>query len=327
MKPSRQHKAFTLVELLVVIAIIGILIAMLLPAVQAAREAARRMQCSNNLKQTALAVQMYHDAHQQFPPGYGYQWHGEGQNGGTVANEPELSWIPRLFPYMELDSSAISLNWTQNPFPGGTATQGQLDTLNRQYPGLQCPSDPTVKQNWYVNMSWIHPNGFSRVSYAGNFGHGDPDVSNSAGMERTGHIKGVFAYNYGAKISQISDGTSNTLLASELIPGGQVTLRGSWWFDEGPVFMQEYTPNDPTPDLQRAGRCDSQDMNASAIAPCVGVLSEANMIVNTARSMHPGGVGVAMCDGSVRFTADEISLFVWRAMGTPSGGETFELDD
>ena len=317
-KIPNPRSAFTLVELLVVIAIIGILIAMLLPAVQAAREAARRMQCTNNIKQLGVAVHLYHDNFKQFPPGYGYL---TGERGTSGAHGPEWTWQCRLFPYIEqtavdeafTDWGKYWFNYPVNsPF------------LTDQYAALQCPSEPTVKTSFMGATSWTK--GLSRSSYAGNFGYGDPTVPDSAGMERPGHIDGVFSRNDGASIAKIQDGSSNTLMISEIIPGSDVAVRGAWWYAEGPVFMQEYTPNDPTPDLLRAGRCGLEDQMPGAIAPCSGSLGEYYMIVQTARSMHPGGVVTAMCDGSVRFTADDISLFAWRALGTPRGGEILDED-
>jgi len=323
-----RPSAFTLVELLVVITIIGILIALLLPAVQAAREAARRMQCTNNMKQIALAVHLYHNDHGQFPPGYGYMVTPEGSSGAGNDWQSEWAWMTRLLPYMEImDASTMNryINWSKAHW---LHTPAQLAGLSMQIPAFQCPSDATVKRNWMAatTSSWVPAEGLSRSSYAGNFGHGDPDVENSAGMERPGHIKGVFAYNFGISLSRIRDGSSNTLMASEIIPGGPVNLRGAWWSDEGPVFMQEYTPNSPVPDLVRTNRCDPENQGSAAVAPCDGVLTEANMMVHTARSFHPGGVVAGMCDGSVTFISDSISLPVWRALGTPNGSEITAVD-
>jgi prepilin-type N-terminal cleavage/methylation domain-containing protein len=315
-----RSAGFTLVELLVVITIIGILIALLLPAVQAAREAARRMQCSNNLKQIGMAVHLYHDAFDRFPPGYGIEY-AKGSGAGT-AKDVEWGWMARLFPYIEQASAAALIDWTKSPTYNYTAAEAPV--LIAQYPAFQCPSDVSAKVNWSANhlvVDWLPVKGFSRGSYAGNFGQGDPKVANSAGMERPGHIDGVFAFNFGATLTRIHDGSSNTLMTAEVIPGGGSSLRGAWWFDEGAVFMQQYTPNDPTPDLVRVKRCDAEDQTPGAIAPCTGTLGEYNMVVHSARSCHPGGVVTGMCDGSVGFTGNSVSLIIWRALGTPNGGE------
>ena len=304
----KRTTGFTLTELLVVITIIGLLIALLLPAVQAAREAARRLQCINNVKQVALSVHTYHDSFSQFPPGYDKQmW----------------PWTARLLPYLDQAPGASQIDWTRNA--AGNYTAQEAPVLIARYPFFQCPSDLTVRTNWSARNScvtWIPVEGFSRTSYAGNFGQDNPAVANSGGMTRPGHVRGIFDLNYGISLEQIHDGTTNTLMMAEIIPGGVCSNRGTWWNDEGPVFMQVYVPNDPTPDLQRVGRCDAEDQIPGALAPCVGVLSQRNLIVNTARSCHPGGVMTAMCDGSVQFTNSGVSLATWKALGTPGGGET-----
>ncbi len=320
---SVRSSAFTLVELLVVITIIGILIALLLPAVQAAREAARRIRCGNNTKQIALAIMMYEEVSGQFPPGYGYQSHPYG-SGGQANWESEWSWTPRIFAFIEQMALYQDVVWDWNPGcpictdnKGGAGyPPGQMNVLTTKFAIFMCPSDDTVRTSWNEdNKCWGNqytPLGHSRGSYAGNFGQGIMEGP------RPPRIQGVFSYNYGAAIRDIEDGTSNTLLTAEIIPGGVCTIRGVHGYDEGPAFMVDYSPNDLTPDLVRW--CDSTDLNTGP-APCIAGATGQNKVLHTARSFHPGGVAVSMCDGSVQFVNQTISLEVWHALGSPAGGE------
>lgn len=333
LRSRRRYSAagFTLVELLVVIAIIGILIALLLPAVQAAREAARRMQCTNHAKQLALAVHMYHDSHQQFPPGYGYFPPNRPYAGGVSG--PEWTWCMRLFGVMEqraLDE-VISPYWSF--LSGGNPPAALRPVYTTRLPTWQCPSDPTVAGRFNENGACSSSGTpHARISYAGNFGVGPmegtivPAPRLATGLATGERVRGVFSYNWGARIADITDGTSNTLMLAELIAGGECTIRGSQTYDEGPLFMADHGPNDPTPDLVRW--CDKVDGQAHSRAPCLyaggtlgGTLTRLNMVVHTSRSMHPGGVVTALCDGSVRFASSTNSLHIWQALATPDGGE------
>jgi len=323
---ATDRRGFTLVELLVVIAIIGILIALLLPAVQAAREAARRAQCTNNVKQIGLAAHMYHDTNRQFPPAYCH-WtaYGTGGNGP----QPEWPWPVRLFAFLEQRTLFDNIDWTFNPgapFSGYPAEQKAAATA--QISTFLCPSDPNAEviwnaeQNCYGSASQdVEQHG--RISYGGNFGQGQME----APLPPDGNkVRGVFGYNYGAKFRDITDGTSNTLLTAELIVGHTCTMRGAHSYDEGPVVMQDYAPNDPTPDLVRW--CDPADAQPNSRAPCLngggvrGTLDTLNQVLHTSRSMHPGGVTTGLCDGSVQFVSESIELDTWQALGTPDGGET-----
>ena len=321
--PYREPAGFTLVELLVVITIIGILIALLLPAVQAAREAARRAQCSNNVKQIGLACHMYHNTNGQFPPGYGYQWsaYGTGGNGG----QPEWPWCVRLLAFIEQKPLADRIDWSFNagcPLPG--YPPGQHEVAAARISTFLCPSDPNAQTIWNEDNNCyggaaIDIEQHGRISYAGNFGRGQLEATDGS------HVEGIFGYNHGARIADIIDGTSGTLLTSELIVGHVCTMRGAFSYDEGPVFMQDYAPNDPTPDLVRW--CDPADGQPGSRAPCAhgggnhGTLNMLNQVLHTSRSMHPGGVMAGLCDGSVRFVSETISLNVWRGLGTPADGE------
>ncbi len=328
------RNGFTLVELLVVIAIIGILVALLLPAIQAAREAARRTQCMNNSKQVALGLQLYHNDRGSLPPGYGPM--PEGQYGTGTPDGAEWSWAARLFGYLEEATIAGEIEWTWNPGIVANASPTIKQVRTSKISTFHCPSDDSVRTNWNEGTpctpGFGDAEGYGRISYAGNFGNcsdTEPPTAPASASQleaprkgsRFNRIDGVFSYNHGDKLGQITDGTSHTLLTSEIIAGGVCSIRGVVAYDEGPVIMQYYLPNDRTPDLVRW--CDTADTAPGAIAPCIASLSKLNMILHTSRSLHPGGVIASMCDGSVTMIRDDIELRVWRALGTPRGDEAY----
>jgi len=293
----RSERGFTLVELLVVIAIIGVLVALLLPAVQAARESARRMQCSNNTKQIALALHNFHGNNISFPLGY---------------RDTEWPWVPHIFPYVEQQRLFELVDFESHI---GNPTPQQQEVTGALVSSFLCPSDVSNIEPFIIPGT-LHT--FGRISYAGNFGQGQ--------MEAPDRVPGIFGESFGAAFRDILDGTSNTLLLGEVIVGGVGTIRAVHSYDEGPAFMQDYTPNDFTPDLVRW--CDILDRNQGP-APCApgpgaggGILgSQLDMVLHTSRSLHPGGVMVAIADGSVRFVEETISLEVWQALGTLDGSE------
>jgi hypothetical protein len=317
------------VELLVVIAIIGVLIALLLPAVQAAREAARRMSCINNAKQVALAMHLYHDSAKQFPPGYGYQSWPYGSSGGPE----EWPWCPRLFPYLGEPalSDIMQGNWG---FPSGSITPPPaklLPAFETNVSTWQCPSDTLIRFNENHEVSPGVPR-CARVSFGVCLGIGpmEGDIVSPARLQ-TGllpeeRVPGAFGYNYGASIRKITDGSAKTLMFAEIIGGHEKTIRGTQYYDEGPVIMADHSPNDRTPDLVRW--CDPKDALPNAASPCLtggafggGALTALNMVTHTSRSAHPGGVVAAMCDGSARLVSEVVELSVWQAIATPNGEE------
>jgi len=336
-KIHAERQGFTLVELLVVIAIIGVLVALLLPAVQAAREAARRSQCVNNSKQIALACQNYHGAHGELPMGYGPM--PDGGYGKSVPGGAEWSWAARLFGVMEQAtlSGAIDWNWNPGVVAGASSTIKEVRTA--KIAGFHCPSDEGTAVNWNEGQACTpgDQEGFGRISYAGNFGNildANPPAAQAADSYlekpregvRFPRVDGVFSYNHGDKFGQITDGTSNTLLTAELIVGGPCSIRGVFAYDEGPVFMQFYLPNDTTPDV--VNWCDERDdavKNPGTKAPCSDIAPGLNMILHASRSYHAGGVVTSRCDGSANLISDGIDLIVWRALGTPRGDEVVAL--
>jgi len=295
--PSR---AFTLVELLVVITIIGILIALLLPAVQSAREAARRSQCVNNLKQLGLGLHGYHDALRSFPPGMTYY--------SPTQLSDKFTWPPFIFRYIEQQAAHDKVYW-KGDMGNGVVTDRNCAAMGLVLPVFQCPSD-------------------GKSDYGAACRTRNSSVANTG----VGYLRweypptqkpGVFQQNSGWKISDITDGTSNTVGLSEIIKV-QATgeYRGVWSYCEGCLYQHDRTPNTRLPDESRVGFCPTADATHPR-APCIGTYSTFNTrrSLLSARSLHPGGVHALLMDGSVRFVGDAVELATWQALGTIAGNE------
>jgi|CXWL01.1.fsa_nt_gi prepilin-type N-terminal cleavage/methylation domain-containing protein len=203
---SPHRRGFTLVELLVVIAIIGILVALLLPAVQAAREAARRMSCGNNLKQLGLALHNYHDTYKTFPPDA--IWHGNAKGTtGSATTVRNYTWIAMVLPFIEQGPLHDQIDFTRPALISLNAFQvNGSPGIAVEIPSLICPSDPGFN---------TPPRGIGITSYAGNAGW-------DAHRRKFGDsaLAGVFTFYDNTRFQDIVDGTSNTVAI------GEVTLRG-----------------------------------------------------------------------------------------------------
>lgn len=314
---QKSRYAFTLVELLVVIAIIGILIALLLPAVQAAREAARRSSCSNNLKQLGLALHLYVDALKVFPPG------GLGDQPGSKYPEPRLTWAIHLYPFME-QRAIYDLYDFNKAYYGSTNSNTREKPAAVVIPTMQCPSDPGST----IRDSTANGNGYhARGNYAAFFGNLNKGATQN---NQTGHLPAAFGYRP-VPPAGIVDGLSNTMAFGEMVrdrekKGG---IRGSYWwgFPGGAWVFTRNTPNSPAPDVLASTSCTAAMNLPEYNQPCV-VTSDAtyyNDLTAASRSYHPGGVQVMQCDGSVRFVSETIGLSIWRAAGSIQGGETEQL--
>ena len=324
---------FTLVELLVVIAIIGILVALLLPAVQAAREAARRMQCSNNLKQIGLAAHNFHTAHVELPvgspskvcsgyseiPGWQYRW----------------SPLAMLSAYMEQFAVYDSLNMDVPLYghtgiykgPGFGVHADNQEPVRAMIAFLLCPSDggERVEEE------------FAPTNYLPCWGRAADTGSGTAVTD----TDGPFRSDRAVRFADMTDGTSNTCLFSEstLPPANTDTLKltrrnaqvAIVGFTDGTLDEARCTPFDQ--EVSAAGRGSRwvdgfvlysayyHRWGPNSQIPDCAVWSPLRSLWISARSNHPGGVNAGLCDGSVRFVSETVDLDTWQALGSRDGGE------
>ncbi|MCC7418866.1 MAG: DUF1559 domain-containing protein [Planctomycetaceae bacterium] len=294
-----RSRGFTLIELLVVIAIIAILVALLLPAVQQAREAARRTQCKNNLKQLGIALHNYHDSHKAMPPGAIQWFSGNAQN--------EATWVSMILPY--IDQAPLYNRANFSSCFGCTSGPGNpsYEITTVAIPGMTCPSDVEVE---------LALNAYRRGNYAANSGVGP--LHSVETPKEAGRVNGPFTMNSKTRMSDFLDGTSNTILVSELlkVPGND--FRGVMHYPEGSLYQHDQTPNSPVADLFRTGLCVSITR-----APCTGVYTAYNNrnIVLAARSVHTGGVHSLLGDGTVRFISQNLNATIWQGLASMDGGE------
>ena len=320
---ARQSKhAFTLVELLVVIAIIAMLVTLLLPAVQAAREAARRTQCSNNLRQISLGLLNYESANGNFPHGnYNYI----DSTGSTPhpynGTQDRRCWFHDTLPYIE--EGALYDDFNAHMETGDTAL-GYV-RAGTVVPSFMCASDPLnpkLHTFWAGTGQNTTSQGFSG-NYVGNAGdeYFNPSVINGetvSAATSSSKVNGVLFTLSKTRIAQISDGTSKTAMVGEIILTPDIDshdIRGRYYNPAhgGVLFTTRIPPNTSVPD--RFNWCSKSPMKET---PCVW--SGENMHLSM-RSWHFGGANMAMVDGSVRFVEDGVNAAAYKAMGSRNGEE------
>ena len=320
----RPRRAFTLIELLVVIAIIAVLIALLLPAVQAAREAARRIQCTNNLKQVGIALHNYHDTVGAFPPGY-----LSLKDPITFDNDgPGWGWAARALSQMEQAPLFNSIN-----FPLGIEFPANQTARLTLLASFLCPSDAwrldifTVVDSTTTNTSAGAPIcTVASSNYVGAVGTGDPSslypyiIDAGDGPPGRDNGNGMFFRNASVRIAQVLDGTSQTFLAGER---SQNLSRATW---TGAVT----NANVPLVGLQAEAGLDPEGGSALVLSH-TGEGHGPNSPSGLAHgdqywSLHPGGANFVFADGSVRFIKEQVGFRIFQALATRGGGEVLSAD-
>jgi prepilin-type N-terminal cleavage/methylation domain-containing protein/prepilin-type processing-associated H-X9-DG protein len=307
---DRRSHGFTLVELLVVIAIIGILVALLLPAIQAARESARRSHCLNNEKQIGIALIMRHDARKALPPGS--VWIGGMSKFDS--NGTESTWITHTLEYVEEANLEGRLDWSRGFGQAwGDPTHPNNFVLAMNVPIFTCPSNFESKvYGTHTGAEW-----WAKGSYAANNGIG-PMIESMDTDRVPNRERGVFYLNSHTNFKDIVDGTTHTVMVSELlvVPDNASIgdFRGVMHYVEGPHYHHNYGPNSSVPDGMRGDWCVNIPQ-----APCTGTYSmwTPKRLTMSARSAHSGGVNVLMGDGSVHFVTDDIDPRLWQAACSP----------
>ena len=317
---KRADGGFTLVELLAVIGIIALLMALLLPAVQSVRESARRVQCSNNLKQLSLGLLHYESSQGAFPPSLTFQ----GEEDPPQSRHARPNWAVLLLPHIE-----------QLPLHGGVDPDRFVsDPQNRavrstRLPVMLCPTD-SFNSIDYDGAYYTADNGpWSRGNYAANGGRGyllTPHLFGGRGDAMMGpdspgwrdsRFRGVMGANVAARVASIRDGTSMTFLVGEIRSGlGAVDVRGTWALGGSPSSLWAYGSGSDSNGPNYCGNLADDFVDCGAVVGQLGLQTLRGQCMTccpgqgnwqqTPRSLHRGGVNMAFCDGGVRFISDWI---------------------
>lgn len=318
----RRRTGFTLIELLVVIAIIAILVALLLPAVQQAREAARRSQCKNNMKQLGLALHNYHDVFSQFPINYSTTF---------TTNNSTMSWMVTILPYIDqaplfnqIDPNFGINNDPRSPTPDSVAPANPSNgwAAKQVIPVYKCPSDTSddimgsranYGGSWAVNSykgvagaNWAWGAYVSPTQFNGTrFGTSNNGLDRGNGLLFRGN-----GFPYSNSFSHVTDGTSNTFAIGEAV--ARYCTHTWWWWFNGSTATCSVPLNAPA--VCTTNPALSPD---ARLAQCWGDWPNNYSF----KSMHVGGGQFTMCDGSVRFISENIDLSLYRGLATIAGGE------
>lgn len=338
MTVSRKRRGFTLVELLVVIAIIGILVALLLPAVAAAREAARKMSCGNNLKQIGLSLRNYHGTYGRFPTNGMFFWGNQSKNAHTWYNSSRGSVFVKLLPFMEQDPLYNQMNFSMAGTSRPVRFEEQQDATGKWWranliPSFICPSanvdpyisgsnpktDPAVGcYNPSLGASAMNSRGGWCIDYPGNiFGTGPAGHGNEA---RAYRLSGPFARgHWAAKFRDITDGESQVIAMGEIIPTQSDHQRNGWFHFNSTWSATAAPINYPVVKIGDPGFAwygQSQPLNPH------GCTHFANWQTSIGfKSAHKGGAQFVLCDGSVQFLTENIDYITYQRLGDRRDGQ------
>lgn len=340
----RGRRGFTLVELLVVIAIIGILVALLLPAVQAAREAARRMSCSNNLKQQGIALHNYHDIYKFFPHNglpcdasqfgdpQGVMWTATG--GWNNAGRGSV--FVRLLPFVEQAPFFDALNFGIYGVPFRQQQIGGKEAWSVSLPVYLCPSasHPSNTGNtlntqalgdyaWSIGANRENHNGCITNESTANAGLNLVNIAtaNHGNAVNINTISGPFSRcSSAANLRDITDGTSNVIAIGEILPTHCNWQLNGWFWQDSPYGHTGWPINVPVRDPWNEQQV--QPPNNTNMPGCVGAaMSRGNITACGFRSKHPGGIQVVLCDGSVQFLSATIDYMTYQRLGDRRDGQ------
>ncbi len=353
---SVRQRGFTLIELLVVIAIIAILIGLLLPAIQKVREAAARTQCTNNIKQIGLALHNYEGANHHLPPASQVPWWqvSDGDQDDYLKLQVPFgpNWAVLILPYIEQNTLYAQANPVSYPGAGlklgSTPAYGSLNNGWRSVGAVEvktylCPSDPNNRQHYNDPATNPPANGWARGNYGVTATFQDYDHV-AWGRTKATTVLGtsilaspVMAANYGADFTDITDGTSNTIMVAELRAGKTpLDPRGVWaiGLPSCSIVNAGRDNTNPTPNNRLGDAvggsykfgdeleyCTSKYANPTqGSGDGMGCYGNTLMTSAQSRSMHTGGVNVCLADGSVRFLADSIQQVTWCELVSKADG-------
>jgi prepilin-type N-terminal cleavage/methylation domain-containing protein/prepilin-type processing-associated H-X9-DG protein len=305
------RQAFTLVELLVVIAVIGILIAMLMPAIQSVREAARRIKCANNVKQQSLAMHNYESYRESLPSGFTF---------------PEGAlWSAYILPFVEQDALFKRLN-LQGPWHGRNGSTSNTFVMKQTIELYRCPSAnlDLVQYDPFANAD---RSPCSYLAVASGLNGRESGERPWCGMgQEAGYPEsdGVFFFNSQTSLHEIFDGTSNTLLLGESLP--DQFLFGTDYSGNSQKVDHWHTGSEEVGGYPQAGQNSAEvsECLGSTACPINAILDESSSINDkelSFGSLHPNGVNMAFADGHTSFIAADVDAAVWSALGTREGGE------